>query len=113
VAYNLGVGSIQPTELVLVVIRFNATFLLLRPYCDKIYTSFLNEAESLTTYGCGLWSNVYILPYSLNTTTTFYFATEYSDVQMYRVCIRACACHNAFVLYLTLTRIGLSVLLQM
>ena len=38
-----------------VVIRLNATFLPLRPYCKKMCTSFLNDAESLTTYGCALW----------------------------------------------------------
>jgi len=32
-------------ERVLVVIRFNPTFLPLRPYCEKICTSFLNDAE--------------------------------------------------------------------
>jgi len=51
-----------------------------------------------------------IRPYSLNTTTAFYFATECSDVS---VCLRACACHNTFVLHLALTRVGLSVLLWM
>jgi len=34
-------------ERVLVVIRFNVTYLPLRPYCEKLCTSFLN-AESLT-----------------------------------------------------------------
>jgi len=41
-------------ERVLIVIRFNATFLLLRPYCEEICTSFLNDAEIATTYGCAL-----------------------------------------------------------
>ena len=41
-------------ERVLVVIAFNATFLLLKCYCEKICTSFLKDAESLTTYGCML-----------------------------------------------------------
>jgi len=36
----------------LVVIRFNVTFLPLRSHCDKMCTSFLNDAEGLTTYGC-------------------------------------------------------------
>jgi len=68
-------------ERVLVVTRFNATIVFLRPYCEKICTSFLNDAESLTTYGCALWCSqiVYILPYFLNTTTAFYFATECSE----------------------------------
>jgi len=41
-------------ERVLVLITFSATFLLLRRYCEKICTSFLNDAESPTTYGCAL-----------------------------------------------------------
>jgi len=41
-------------ERVLVVIRFNATFLPLRPYCENICTTFLNDAKSLATYGCAL-----------------------------------------------------------
>jgi len=69
-------------ERVLVVIRFSAIFLPNRPYCEKICTSFWKDAESLTTYGCALWCSqiVYIRPYSLSTTTAFYFATECSDV---------------------------------
>jgi len=45
-------------------------------------TSFLNDAESLTTYGCVLWYSqiIYIRPYSLNIITAFFFATECSDV---------------------------------
>jgi len=72
-------------ERVLAVIRFNATFLPLTPYCEKICTSFLNAAESLTTYGCALSCSqiVYIRPYSLNTTTAFYFATKCSDVTVF------------------------------
>ena len=48
----------------------------------KTCTSFLNDAQSLTTYGCALWCSqiVYIRHCSLNTQTTFYFATECSDV---------------------------------
>ena len=70
---------------VLVVIRFNATFLPLKPYCEKMCTSFLNDAESLTSYGCAPWCSqiVYICPYSLNTTTAFYFATECLDVTVF------------------------------
>jgi len=37
-----------------VVIRFNATLLPLRLYCEKICISFLNDAESLTTCGCAV-----------------------------------------------------------
>jgi len=44
-------------ERVLVVITLDATFLLLKRYCKKICTSFLNDAESLKTYGCALWCN--------------------------------------------------------
>jgi len=98
-------------ERVLGVIRFNATFLPLRPYCEKIYATFSNDTESLTTYGRALWCRqiAYIRPCSLNNTTAFYFATECSE--RCSVCWRACACHNTFVLYLALTRVGLSVLL--
>jgi len=42
----------------------------------------------------------YILPYSLNTTTAFYFVTECSETES--------ACHKAFVLYLGLTSLGIS-----
>jgi len=41
-------------EQVVVVIRFNGTFLPLRPYWKKICTCFLNDAESQTMYGCAL-----------------------------------------------------------
>ena len=75
---------------------------------------FLAWCESLTMYGCTLWCSqiVYIHPCSLNTTTTFYFATECSDVTVF-IRLRVCACHNTSVLYLTLTRVVLSVLLWM
>jgi len=58
----------------------------------KICTCSLKDAESLTTYGCALWSSqiVYIRPYSLNTTIAFYFVTECSDVT---VLVRLSACH--------------------
>jgi len=87
---------------------------ILRPYCEKIYTTFLNDSEILTTCDCMLWCSqiVYIRPSSLNTTTTFYFVTECSEVAVfYR--FRVCACHNTSVPYLALTRVGLSVLLWM
>jgi len=56
VAYNFGAGLYTTFlgERVLVVVMFNATFLPIRPYCEKICTFFLNDAESLTTYGCAL-----------------------------------------------------------
>jgi len=63
----LGAGHYETFrgERVLVAIRFNATFLPLRPYCEKLYTTFLNDVESLTTYGCVLWCSqiVCIRPY--------------------------------------------------
>jgi len=73
---------------------------------------FLKDAKNLTAYGCALWCSqtFYIRSYSLNTTTAFYFVTECSDVAVL-VRLRACARHNTFMLYLALTRIGLSVLL--
>ena len=43
-----------PGERVLVAIRFNVTFLPLRPCYEKIRTCFSKDAESLTTYGCVL-----------------------------------------------------------
>ena len=42
-------------ERVLVVTRFNITFLPLRLYWDKMCTCFSKDAESLITYGCALW----------------------------------------------------------
>jgi len=85
---------------------------ILRPYCEKIETTFLNDVEILTTCGCVLWCSqiVYFLPYSLNTTTSFYFVTGCSDVAVF-FHLRACACHNTCVLYLALNRVRLSVLL--
>jgi len=48
----------------------------------------------------------------LNTTTAFYFVTECSDVAVF-FRLRVFACHNTSVLYLALTRVGLSVLFWM
>jgi len=50
-----------------------------KAYCEKICTSFLNDAESLKTYGCALWCSqiVYILPYSLN----IYITAAFMDVR--------------------------------
>ena len=50
------------------------------------------ERHCLITYGCLLRRSqiVYIRPYSLNTTTAFYFVTEYSDITVFvrlRVCM--------------------------
>jgi len=57
----------------------------LRPYCDKIYTTFLNDAEILTTYFCLLWCSqiIHIRPYFLNTTTAFDLVTVCSDVAVF------------------------------
>jgi len=56
VAYNFGAGLYTTFlgERVLVVVMFNATFLP-KALLWKICTFFLNDAESLTTYGCALW----------------------------------------------------------
>jgi len=87
-------------ERVLVVIRFNATFLPLRFYEEKMCTCFLKDAESLTTYGCVLWCSLFIynLSYSLNTTIAFYFVTECSDVKVF---VRLRGCHATTQSYFT------------
>jgi len=81
---------------------------IVRPCCEKIYTTFLNDAEILTTCTFVLWRSqiVYIHPHSLNNTTAFYFVSECSDVTViFR--LRVCAYYNISVLYLALTRVGL------
>jgi len=67
-------------ERALVYIRFNAT--ILRPYCEKICNTLLNDAEILTTCGFVLWCSqiVYIRCCSWNTTTALYFVTQCSDL---------------------------------
>jgi len=78
---------------------------IMRPYCEKIYTTFLNDAEIVTCVFV-LWCSqvVYIRPYCLNTTTAFYIVTECLDVAvLFR--LRVCAGHNTSVLYLALTRL--------
>jgi len=72
----------------------------------KYCTCCSKGAESLTTYGWVLWCSpiVYNRPYSLNTATAFYFVTDCSDIVVF-------ARSNAFVLYLALTSLGISVLL--
>jgi len=91
-------------ERVLVVIRFNVTFLPLRPYCEKICTCFLKKVQKI--YGYALWCSqidyIDIRPYALNTTTAFYFVPR-----GYTVSLRACASHNAFALQQALARVGL------
>jgi len=60
--------------------------------------------------GCALWcSQIVHIPYSLNTTTAMYFATECSDVTVF---VWGHVHATILLLYLTLTRVGLSVLLS-
>jgi len=63
---------------------------------ENTSTCFSKDAESVT-YGCVLWCSqiVCIRPYSLNTTTAFYFVTDCSNIAMFvwwrvmpqRICI--------------------------
>jgi len=94
---------------VLVVIRFNITFLPLRLYWDKMRTCFSKDAESLTRYGCSLWCSqiVYIRICSFNNTTAFYFVTEGPDVPVLVWGRVDCAGYNTFVLHLALARVEL------
>ena len=96
-------------ERVLVVIRFDITFLPLRLYWDKMCTYFSKDAESLTTYGCALWCSqiVYIRTSSFNNTTAFYFVTEGPGVPVLVWGRVHCAGQNAFVLHLALARVEL------
>ena len=55
IIFCAGLYTTCRSERVLVVVRFNATFLPLRPYCEKMRTSFLKDAERSTTYGWALW----------------------------------------------------------
>jgi len=61
----------------LVVVRFNATFLLLWLYCEKMYTSFMNDAVAR------MHSDCLIHPRYLNITTAFYSVTECSNVTVF------------------------------
>ena len=84
-----------PEERVLVAIGFNVTFPHLKHWCENTSPCFWKDAEGLKTYGCVLWCSqiVYIRPYSLNTTTVFYFVTECSDIAVFvrlRVCTSQC-----------------------
>ena len=96
-------------ERVLVVVRFNITFLPLRLYWYKMCTCFSKDAASLTIYGCALWCSqiAYIRAYSFNNTTAFYFVTEGPDVPVLVWGCVYCAGHNAFVLHLALARVEL------
>ena len=84
VAYNFGCRTLYnlPCWASVSIHQVKCNIPSLRPYCEKIYTTFLNNAEILTTHGYVLWCShiVYISPYSLNTTTTFDFMIECSDV---------------------------------
>jgi len=58
-------GSVAYTfrgERVLVAIRFNVTFVPLRPYCEKMCTCFLNDGKSPTVHGCALWCSQIVYP---------------------------------------------------
>ena len=67
----------------------------------KMCICFLNDEESLTTYGCALWCiQIVYIP-------SFFWTLRphllcYWVLGRYSVCLRACACHNTFVLYLAL-----------
>jgi len=50
----------------------------------------------------------YLYSTLFNTNIAFYVVTKCSDVTVF---VEAVSCHNAFVLYLALTSVGLSVLL--
>jgi len=80
-----GLYTTSCVERVLAFIRSNATFLPWGLIRNKIYTSFLNDAEILTTYFCVLWCSqiIYIRPYTLNTTTSFDLVTECWDVSVF------------------------------
>jgi len=116
VAYNFGCRTLYnlPCRASVRIHEVKCNIPTLKPYCEKIYNTLLNDAEILTTYFCVLWCSqiIYSRPYSLNTTTAFDWVTECSDVAVF-VCLRACAGHSTSVLYLALTRVGLSVLLGM
>ena len=96
-------------ERVLVVIRFNITFLPLRLYWGKMCTCFSKDAESLATYGCVLWYSqvVYIRTSSFNNTAAFYFVTEGPDVPVFVWGRVHCVGHNTFMLHLALARVEL------
>jgi len=99
-------------ERVLVAIRFNATFQPLRPYCEKICrpTSCLNDAESLTVACCSAVTS-FIFVFILWTLQSHF--TLRLSARTLQCLLRTSTCHNTYVLYLVLTRVGLSVLLWM
>ena len=81
-----------PGDRVLVVVRFNVSSLHLKHWYENTCTCFSKDAESLKTYGCVLRCSpiVYTRPYSLNTTTAFYFVTGCSDIAVF---VRLRVCH--------------------
>jgi len=104
--FNAKLHTICPGQRVLVVIRFNVTFLHLKHCYEKtsIATCFSKDTHSPTRYGCMLWCSpiVYIRPGSFNTTTAFYFVTECSDIAMF---VHLRACHGTTHSYFTWPRL--------
>jgi len=56
VAYNFGCRALQnlPWRASVSSHQVQCNIPILSPYCEKIYTAFLNDAEILTTCGCVL-----------------------------------------------------------
>jgi len=70
-------------EWMLLVIRFNVTFLPLGSYCEKNVYLFLEKSP--TMHGCAFWWSQIVyctdIPlYSLNNSTVFYFVAECPEV---------------------------------
>ena len=84
VAYNFGCRALHnlPWRASFSSHQVKCNIPILRPYCEKMCTTFLNYAGILTTCGFVLWCSqiVYIRPYCLNTATAFYFVTECCSV---------------------------------
>jgi len=74
-----------PREQVIVVIKFNVTFLHLRHYCDKNMHLFLKRCRKSDNR----WLRALMQSDSLNTTAVFYYATECSDIAVF-VYLRRC-----------------------
>jgi len=100
---------------VLVVIRFNATFLPLRSYWEKICSLPLSwKMQKVQRRMVERFDSVKFFLYpSL-------FFEYYNRILLcdwvlgrYSVCLRSCACRNTFVLYLALIRPGFIVLFWM
>jgi len=56
VAYNFGCRALYnlPCRASVTIHQVKRDISTLRPYCEKMYTTFLNDAEILTTYFCRL-----------------------------------------------------------